>query len=103
MRRRSYESDADVALLQAFNAESIASTGGCGYTHPGDIPHRLFNGNKYFEPAEVMTLWEDRLGVAAWVLVGRVTDRTTPRCDPICATGSSSARCWSTPMPVPPN
>jgi hypothetical protein len=70
MRRRSYESDADVALLQAFNAESIASTGGCGYVHPGDIPHRLFNGNKYFEPADVMTLWEDRLGVAAWVLVG---------------------------------
>jgi ribosomal protein S18 acetylase RimI-like enzyme len=70
MRRRSYESDADVAPLQAFNAESIAATGGCGYVHPGDIPHRLFNGNKYFEPAEVMTLWEDRSGVAAWVLVG---------------------------------
>jgi ribosomal protein S18 acetylase RimI-like enzyme len=70
MRRRFYEEDADVALLQAFNAASIAATGGCGYVHPGDIPHRLFNGNKYFEPAEVMTVWEDRAGVAAWVLVG---------------------------------
>ena len=70
MRRRSYESDADVALPQAFNAASIATTGGCGYVHPGDIPHRLFNGNKYFEPAEVMTVWEDRSGVAAWALVG---------------------------------
>ena len=70
MRRRFYESDADVALLQAFNAASIAATAGCGYVHPGDIPHRLFNGSKYFEPSEVMTVWEDRSGIAAWVLVG---------------------------------
>ena len=70
MRRRTYESEADVALLQAFNSASIAATGGCGYVHPGDIPHRLFNGNKCFAPAEVMTVWEDRAGVAAWVLVG---------------------------------
>jgi ribosomal protein S18 acetylase RimI-like enzyme len=70
MRRRSYEGDADVALLQAFNSESIAATEGCGYVHPGDIPHRLFNGNKHYEPAEVMTIWEDVSGVAAWVLVG---------------------------------
>ena len=70
MQRRPYQRDEDVALLQAFNAESIAPTGGCGYVHPGDIPHRLFNGNKYFDPGEVMTIWEDRSGVAAWVLVG---------------------------------
>jgi ribosomal protein S18 acetylase RimI-like enzyme len=70
MRRRCYESAADVALLQGFNAAAIAATGGCGYLHPGDIPHRLFNGNKYFDPAEVMAVWEDGSGVAAWVLVG---------------------------------
>ena len=50
MRRRSYRGDADVALLQAFNAEAIAATGGCGYVHPGDIAHRLFNGCKLFDP-----------------------------------------------------
>jgi GNAT superfamily N-acetyltransferase len=70
MRRRPYESDDDVALLQAFNAAAAAETGGCGYVHPGDIPHRLFNGNKYFAQSEVMTIWEDGAGVAAWVLVG---------------------------------
>jgi ribosomal protein S18 acetylase RimI-like enzyme len=70
MRRRSYRDAADLALLQAFNSAAIAATGGCGYVHPGDIPHRLFNGNKYFDPAEVMTLWEDDSGVTAWVLVG---------------------------------
>ena len=69
MRRRCYESATDVALLQAFNSASIAATGGCGYVHPGDIPHRLFNGNKHFDPAEVMTIWEDDSGVAGWALV----------------------------------
>jgi len=69
MRCRPYGGEADVALLQAFNAASIAATGGCGYVHPGDIPHRLFNGNKFYDPAEVMTIWEDDSGVAAWVLV----------------------------------
>ena len=70
MRLRRYESESDVALLQEFNAAATAVTDGCGYVHPGDIPHRLFNGNKYFDPAEVMTIWEDESGVAAWVLVG---------------------------------
>lgn len=70
MRQRSYESASDVALLQTFNAEAIAATRGCGYVHPGDIPHRLFNGNKHFQPSEVMTIWEDAFGVAAWVLAG---------------------------------
>jgi ribosomal protein S18 acetylase RimI-like enzyme/heme-degrading monooxygenase HmoA len=69
MRRRSYEGDADVALLQEFNAAASAATGGCGYLHPGDIPHHLFNGNKDFEPVEVLTIWEDDTGVSAWVLV----------------------------------
>ena len=70
MRRRTYRGEADVALLQAFNAAAIAATDGCGYLHPGDIAHHLFIGNKYFEPAKVLTVWEDQSGVAAWVLVG---------------------------------
>jgi mycothiol synthase len=68
MRRRSYQNAADVALLQAFNAAAIAATGGCGYLHPGEIPHHLFNGNKLYDPADVLTVWEDRSGVVAWVL-----------------------------------
>jgi ribosomal protein S18 acetylase RimI-like enzyme len=70
MKRRCYQGDSDVALLQAFNAVAIAQSAGCGYVHPGDIPHRLFNGNKLYDPAEVLTIWEDKEGVAAWVLVG---------------------------------
>jgi mycothiol synthase len=70
MRHRAYRGGSDVRLLQAFNAAAIAQTGGCGFVHPGDIPHRLFNGNKLFHPAEVLTIWEDDRGVAAWALIG---------------------------------
>jgi hypothetical protein len=70
MIRRSYKSDSDFKLLQHFNAVAISATDGCGYIHPGDIAHRLFNGNKLFDPAEVMTIWEDDKGVAAWLLIG---------------------------------
>jgi len=69
MQARSYQGAADIALLQNFNAAAFAQTDGCGYLHPGDIPHRLFNGNKYYDPAAVLTIWEDTDGVAAWVLV----------------------------------
>lgn len=70
MEFRPYRGESDVALLQAFNAAAIAETNGCGYLHPGDIPHRLVSGNKLFDPAEVLTIWEDDEGVAGWVLVG---------------------------------
>ncbi len=70
MRRRPYENASDLTLLQAFTVASSAKTDGCGYLHPGDIAHHLFNGNRAFAPDEVMTIWEDDAGVAAWVLVG---------------------------------
>ena len=70
MRRRSYRGDSDIDLLRAFNAKAFAETAGGGYVHPGDIPHRLFNGNKWFDPGEVLAIWEDDERVAAWVLVG---------------------------------
>jgi len=68
VNRRAYQQDSDLKLLQDFNAAAIALTDHCGYLHPGDIPHHLFSGNKYYDPAEVMTIWEDAKGVAAWVI-----------------------------------
>ena len=70
MNQRPYTRENDIHLLQAFNAAAIAESAGCGFVHPGDIPHRLFNGNKLYDPAEVLTIWEDSRGVAAWVLIG---------------------------------
>ena len=69
MIRRTYTGEADLRLLQDFNAAAIAVTDHCGYLHPGDIPHHIYNGNKYYDPAEVMAIWEDDQGVAAWLLV----------------------------------
>lgn len=68
MNQRPYQSPTDVALLQSFNAQAIAQTANCGYLHPGDIPHHIFSGNKYYDPADVLTIWEDKDGVAGWAL-----------------------------------
>ena len=68
MIRRVYNGEADLKLLQDFNARAIAVTDHCGYLHPGDIPHHLYSGNRYYDPAEVMAIWEDDQGVAAWLL-----------------------------------
>jgi len=70
MQHRPYQTDSDIELLQAFNAEAIAQTDHCGYLHPGDIPHHIYSGNKMHDPSEILTIWEDARGVAAWVLVG---------------------------------
>lgn len=69
MLRRAYEGPADLDLLQRFNAAAFAATDGCGYLHPGDIAHRLFNGNRFFQPSDVLVVWEDSAGVAGWVLI----------------------------------
>jgi mycothiol synthase len=68
MISRTYSGEADLKLLQDFNARAIAMTDHCGYLHPGDIPHHIYSGNRYYDPAEVMTIWEDDQGVAAWLL-----------------------------------
>lgn len=70
IQHRSYQGDSDVELLQPFNAAAIAETDHCGYLHPGDIPHHIFSGNKLYDPSEILRIWEDECGVAAWVLVG---------------------------------
>ncbi|MCB0036161.1 MAG: hypothetical protein KDE51_19155 [Anaerolineales bacterium] len=48
MKKRTYSGEADVKRLQDFNAAAIAVTNHCGYLHPGDIPHHIFNGNKHY-------------------------------------------------------
>jgi ribosomal protein S18 acetylase RimI-like enzyme len=69
MEARPYRDAADVEALQRFMAETWAATDGCGCLHPGDIPHHLFSGNKLYDPAEICTIWEDEVGVAAFLIV----------------------------------
>ena len=70
MKKRTYTGEADLSSLQMFNAAAIAATNHCGYLHPGGIPHHIYSGNKYYDLAETMTIWEDDQGVAAWLLIG---------------------------------
>lgn len=69
MNKRPYNGKLDLILLQNFNAAAIAQTDHCGYLHPGDIPHHIYSGNRFYDPAELLTIWEDDQGVAAWLLV----------------------------------
>lgn len=69
MKTRTYRGADDLSLLQGFNAAAIAITDHCGYLHPGDIPHHIYNGNKHYNPVDLITIWEDRQGVAAWLLI----------------------------------
>ena len=69
MKKRTYSGEADLKILQDFNAAAIAVSDHCGYLHPGDITHHIYNGNKYYDPADLMTIWEDEQGVSAWLLV----------------------------------
>ena len=68
MIKRKYTGKPDLEFLQDFNATAIVATAHCGYLHPGDIPHHIYNGNKHYDPIELITIWEDDHGVAAWVL-----------------------------------
>ena len=70
MIRRTYTGEADLKLLQDFNAEAISVTDHCGYLHPGNIPDHIYDSNKHYAPAELMMIWEDDQGMAAWLLVG---------------------------------
>jgi mycothiol synthase len=70
MRKRTYTGAGDLQLLQDFNAAAIAVTDHCGFLHPGDIPHHIYNGNIAFDVTELLSIWEDDQGVAAWLLVG---------------------------------
>jgi ribosomal protein S18 acetylase RimI-like enzyme len=68
MKSRTYTGAADLNRLQNFNAAAIAVTDHCGYLHPGDIPHHIYNGNRYYDPVDLITIWEDDQGIAAWLL-----------------------------------
>ena len=68
MIKRKYSGEPDLKAFQRFNAEAIACTNHCGYLHPGDIPHHIYNGNKHYDPVDLITIWEDAQGMAAWLL-----------------------------------
>lgn len=69
MKRRPYRDAADLAAMQSLAAAGIADDPDCFPLHPGDIPHRLFNGMRFEDPTEFVTLWEEGRELVAWTAV----------------------------------
>lgn len=69
---RPYRDADDLYAMQRMNADAVQQVGDTGYLHVGDIPHRLFNGNRWQPPSEVAFLWEDEAGdLIAWAMIFR--------------------------------
>lgn len=83
MKRRAYAGAADVALLQQFTAKQTAEHGRVGLMHPGDIPHRIFNGLRRDDPYELIHLWEVDGDVVAWTLLDPAHAGFDPQVAPV--------------------
>ncbi len=66
---RMLQTDNDIIAMQRAIQQWIAEAGDRGYVHPGDIPHRIFNGLRRFDPKTLLQLWEDNNGLQGWGLV----------------------------------
>ena len=68
--RKAYAGVDDLARIQAFNAAAVAAAGVCGYMHTGDIPHRIYNANRWYNPGDICAYWQDASGnLGAWALL----------------------------------
>lgn len=66
MREKRYGGAEDLLRLQQFTAEQIARNP-VGWLQPGDIPHRLYNGHREHNPADLLHFWEDDAGqIIGW-------------------------------------
>lgn len=64
---RPYKGLEDLPKIQRFIAENLPAHGGW---HPGDFSHRLYNGNRHFDPTEIVRLWEDeQANLLGWVML----------------------------------
>lgn len=61
MREKPYSGAEDMLRLQQFTASQIAINP-VGWLQPGDIPHRLYNGNRKHNPSDLLHFWEDDAG-----------------------------------------
>lgn len=67
-RSRPYHDADDVAHLQHYNVTHIQHDP-CGWLHPGDIPHRLFNSGRRHNPSDILRLWlNDADEIVGWAI-----------------------------------
>lgn len=69
MPDRAYQAS-DLPAIQAQIAQARHVNDLRGVMHPGDFPHRLYNGNRQSPPEEVVHVWlDDQNQITAWVLL----------------------------------
>jgi mycothiol synthase len=77
--------DDDLPNLQATHASWIQQAGDCGYCHVGDIPHRIYNGNRGRLPqAEIIRLWENDGEIIGYVMVAPYYNGYDAFVSPVC-------------------
>ncbi len=66
---RAYAGYDDAGRLQRFTARAVAAAGQSGYLHVGDVVHRMYNGQRNENLADLVRIWEEDGQIAAWALV----------------------------------
>ena len=67
---RSYTGADDLHKMQNLIAKAVAEVGYDSYMHIGDVPHRIYNGLRRYDPTKIVHLWEDNAGeLLGWVIV----------------------------------
>mgnify|MGYP001243255580 FL=1 len=67
---RPYAGAEDLQKLITFNAMAYGDGGKDGYLHVGDIPHRIYNGLRRYNLADLVHLHEDETGnLLAWSVI----------------------------------
>ncbi|MCU0480180.1 MAG: GNAT family N-acetyltransferase [Anaerolineae bacterium] len=67
---RPYAGADDLQKLITFNAMAYGDGGATGYLHVGDIPHRIYNVLRHYNPADLVHLYEDETGnLLAWSII----------------------------------
>lgn len=69
IKARPYTGAEDLVRIQRMIAHSASVLGDCNHMHVGDFPHRLYNGQRDHNPADIVRVWEAENGeIVGWVL-----------------------------------
>lgn len=67
---RPYTGTDDLEKMITLNAMAYGDGGRNGYLHVGDIPHRIYNGLRRYNPADLIHLCEDEAGhLLGWSII----------------------------------
>ena len=66
MERRAFTGASDLVVMQRLVAERTRAMGSGTNLHPGDVAHRIYSGLRNHDLRELVPVWEDGFGMAAF-------------------------------------